>query len=79
MPRKKLSAVPDAPAKPKVIEKFYRIKEHDLAKGAAFRGYQGEVIEVVDGKITKRTYLDKPNLFEYAQTFVVDMMDPRNL
>lgn len=59
-------------------EKFYRIKEHDLLPGDVYKGYQPEVIEIEGDKVVSRSLIDKPNLFEYAQTHLIDLIDPRN-
>lgn len=60
------------------VEKFFRITEHELKAGDYFRGYQAEEITIQDDRVVGRKFLNKPDLFEYAQTHVVDLMDPRN-
>ena len=60
------------------VEKFFRIVEHPLKPGEVFRGYQGEEISIDGDRVIGRKLIDKSNLFEYAQTHIVDLMDPRN-
>lgn len=72
---------PKAPATeaPKVNhERFFRIVEHPLKPGDTFRGYQPELIEVADGMVIERKLINKPDMFEYAQSHMIDLMDPRN-
>lgn len=64
---------------PLAVEKFYRIKELPLPAGDTFRGYQVEEITVCEDIVVDRKMVDRPNLFEYAQTHAVDLMDPRNV
>lgn len=61
------------------VERFYRIMEMPLSDGDNFRGYQVEEIAVCQDIVVARKAIDRPNLFEYAQTHAVDLMDPRNL
>lgn len=71
-----LAQGPSVPQGPK--EEFYRIVEHDLPAGDTYRGYQPERIVVQGGRVISRELVEKPNLFEYAQTQVIDLIDPRN-
>lgn len=71
-------AKPSAKGPQGPTEKFYRIVEHPLEKGATYRGYQAEVVHISDGAVVERALIGKPNLFEYAQTALVDLLDPRN-
>jgi hypothetical protein len=59
-------------------ERFFRIVELPLGPGDTLRGYQAEMVSVEGDRIVERVLLDKPNMFEYAQTHLVDLMDPRN-
>lgn len=59
-------------------ESFFRIVEHDLKPGETYRGYQCERIEIIDDKVTARELINKPDMFEYAQSAMLDLMDPRN-
>lgn len=59
-------------------EMFIRIVEHEMKPGDAYRGYQAEVVEVLGDKVISRRLVDKPNLFEYAQSHAIDLVDPRN-
>ncbi len=58
-------------------EKFFRLVEHDLENGDTLRGYQPELVEILGDRVTHRTLLEKPDVFEYAQTRLIDLIDPR--
>ncbi len=58
-------------------EFFFRITELPQKPGDTYRGYQCEKITLVDGAEIKRELIDKPNMFEYAQSKMLDLMDPR--
>lgn len=75
---KKNEAIPIRSAAKGEVEHFYRIMELPLKPGDTFRGYQTERVDVLDGRVICRATLDKPNLFEHAQSLMVDLMDPRN-
>lgn len=63
---------------PQEREQFFRIVEHLQKDNEHYRGYQGEVIEIEGDRVISRRLIDRPNMFEFAQTHVVDLMDPRN-
>lgn len=58
-------------------EYFFRIIELPLKSGDSYRGFQCEKITLVSGTEIKRELIDKPNMFEYAQSRMMDLMDPR--
>ncbi len=58
-------------------EKFFRLVEHDLQNGDTLRGYQAEMVEIVGDRVMNRSLLEKPDVFEYAQTRLIDLIDPR--
>lgn len=65
-------------AVPKEQEVFVRIIRYPLKPEEHYQAFQPEVIIVEDGKVVKRTLVDKKNTFEYAFSKALEYIDLRN-
>lgn len=59
--------------------KYYRILEMKPAGHETFSGYRVEYVITQGDKVIEHGFAtDKPNLFEYAQYEITELVDPRN-
>ena len=59
------------------VERFIRLIPLGRRDGH-YDGFQPELIEVINDRVTSRRLISKPNLYEYAFAIAADVLDPRN-
>jgi len=60
------------------VHKYYRLCRTPRLINDQFPGYQAVELDIVGTKVIAARRIEKPDMFELAQTKLIDHMDPRN-